>query len=97
MSRTSVKVSIAPDVFRWLYDTSGWHVEEIAKLIDVPEADVRSWCEGTTKPVLPLSKVKQLSTAFKRPLAAFLLSIPPKEETPLPDFRKLPGATNDNA
>ena len=95
MSRSSVQVSIAPDVFRWLCGTSGWHAEEIAKRIEVPEADVRSWCKGTTKPVLPLSKVEQLSAAFKRPLAAFLLSKPPEEITTLPDFRKLPGAKKD--
>jgi Zn-dependent peptidase ImmA (M78 family) len=42
-----------------------------------------------------LSKVEQLSAAFKRPLAAFLLSKPPEEIKSLPDFRKLPGAQGD--
>jgi len=95
MSRTSVQVSIAPDVFRWLCGTSGWHAEEIAKRIEVPEEEVRSWYEGKTKPVLPLTKVEKLSEAFKRPLAAFLLSKPPEEIKTLPDFRKLPGAYGD--
>lgn len=95
MSRTFVEVSIAPDVFRWLCDTSGWPAKEIAKRIEVPEDDVRSWCEGKTKPVLPLTKVEKLSEAFKRPLAAFLLSKPPEEVKSLPDFRKLPGANGD--
>ena len=95
MSRTSVEVSIAPDVFRWLCGTSGWPANDIAKRIEVPEEDVRSWCEGKTKPVLPLTKVEKLSEAFKRPLAAFLLSKPPEEIKSLPDFRKLPGAQGD--
>jgi Zn-dependent peptidase ImmA (M78 family) len=95
MSRASVEVSIAPDVFRWLCGTSGWPAKDIAKRIEVPEEDVRSWCEGKTKPVLPLSKVEQLSSAFKRPLAAFLLSKPPEEIKTIPDFRKLPGAQGD--
>lgn len=95
MSRTSVEVSIAPDVFRWLCGTSGWLANDIAKRIEVPEEDVLSWCEGKTNPVLPLTKVEKLSEAFKRPLAAFLLSKPPEEMKTLPDFRKLPGAQGD--
>lgn len=95
MSRTSVEVSIAPDVFRWLCGTSGWLAKDIAKRIEVPEEDVQNWYEGKTKPVLPLTKVEKLSEAFKRPLAAFLLSKPPEEVKSLPDFRKLPGAHRD--
>ena len=95
MSRPSVEVSIAPDVFRWLCGTSGWLAKDIAKRIEVPEEDVRNWYEGKTKPVLPLTKVEKLSEAFKRPLAAFLLSKPPEEIKTLPDFRKLPGAHGD--
>lgn len=38
---------------------------------------------------------RELSEAFKRPLAAFLLSKPPEEITTLPDFRKLSGAQGD--
>ena len=93
MSRTSVEVSIAPDVFQWLCSTSGWPAKDIAKSIEVSETEVRSWCEGKTKPVLPLSKVERLSVAFKRPLAAFLLSKAPAEPAALPDFRKLPNAS----
>jgi Zn-dependent peptidase ImmA (M78 family) len=95
MSRASVEVSIAPDVFRWLCGTSGWPAKDIARRIEVPEDEVRSWCEGKTKPVLPLTKVEKLSEAFKRPLAAFLLSKPPEEIKTLPDFRKLPDAHGD--
>ncbi|MFA4849227.1 MAG: ImmA/IrrE family metallo-endopeptidase [Methanoregula sp.] len=95
MSRASVEVSISPDVFRWLCGTSGWLAKDIAKRIEVPEEDVRSWYEGKTKPILPLTKVEKLSEAFKRPLAAFLLSKPPEEVKSLPDFRKLPGVHGD--
>lgn len=95
MSRASVEVSIAPDVFRWLCGTSGWLAKDIAKRIEVPEEDVRSWYEGKTTPILPLTKVEKLSEAFRRPLAAFLLSKPPEEIKTLPDFRKLPGAHGD--
>jgi len=95
MSRTSVEVSIAPDVFRWLCGTSGWPAKDIANRIEESEDEVRSWCEGKTKPVLSLTKVEKLAEAFKRPLAAFLLSKPLEEIKTLPDFRKLPGAQGD--
>jgi len=88
MSRSSPNVIIAPDVFQWLCGSSGFTASEISKRIDVSERIVRSWCEGEQKPVIPLTKVEQLSEMFKRPLATFLLA-QPLEEPRLPkDFRR---------
>ncbi|WAC04859.1 MAG: hypothetical protein OS112_10455 [Methanoregula sp.] len=95
MPRTSVQVSIAPDVFRWLCDTSGWRAEEIAQRIGVPENVVRRWWDGHDPVILPLHKVERLSSAFKRPLAAFLLLKVPDEPALLQDFRKLPDMKED--
>lgn len=93
MSRPSVEVTIAPEVFRWLCGNSGWMAGDIAKKIDVPEDTVRKWCEGKIPPSLSLGKVEQLAIAFRRPLATFLLSAPPQEPKLPPDFRKLPGSS----
>jgi Zn-dependent peptidase ImmA (M78 family) len=90
MSRSSPEVTIAPDVFRWLCGSSGFTASEISKRIDVSERIVRSWCEGAQKPVIPLTKVEQLSKMFKRPLAAFLLAHPPEEPNLPKDFRRHP-------
>ena len=95
MPRTSVEVSIASDVFQWLCSTSGWRPEEIAQRIGVPENVVRKWCDGQGPVILPLRKVERLSSAFKRPLAAFLLSKVPDEPALLQDFRKLPEVKED--
>jgi len=95
MSRSSPEITIAPDVFRWLCASSGWKATEIAKKIDIPEDTVRQWCKGELPPSLSLSKVEQLASSFKRPLATFLLPTPPKELKLPPDFRKLPGSSTE--
>jgi len=88
MSHSSPEVVIAPDVFRWLCGSSGFTAADISKKISVSERIVRSWCEGTRKPVVPLTKVEHLAELFKRPLAAFLLSQPPDEPRLPKDFRR---------
>ena len=88
MSRSSPDVVIAPDVFQWLCGNSGYSVSDISKRIEVPERLVKSWCEGARKPVIPLTKVEQLSEMFRRPLAAFLLAHPPREPSLPRDFRR---------
>jgi len=88
MSHSSPGVVIAPDVFRWLCGSSGFTAADISKKISVSERIVRSWCEGTQKPVVPLTKVEHLAELFKRPLAAFLLSHPPDEPRLPKDFRR---------
>ena len=92
MSHSSPNVVIAPDVFQWLCGSSGFTASDISKKIDVSERIVRSWCDGVQKPVIPLTKVEQLSDLFKRPLAAFLLSQPPEEPGLPKDFRRHPDA-----
>ena len=90
MPRSSPDVVIVPDVFQWLCGTSGFAPSDISRKISVSERIVKSWCDGAQKPVLPLSKVEQLSEMFKRPLAAFLLSEPPEEPGLPKDFRRHP-------
>jgi len=88
MSRSSPDVIISPDVFQWLCGSSGFTVSDISKRIDVSERIVRSWYDGVQKPVIPLTKVEQLSEMFKRPLAAFLLAHPLEESNLPKDFRR---------
>jgi len=95
MSRSSPEVVIAPDVFRWLCGSSGFTATDISKKIGISERTVRSWCEGSKKPVVPLTKVEHLAELFKRPLAAFLLSHPPEEPRLPRDFRRHQGAEPD--
>ncbi|MBA3044860.1 MAG: XRE family transcriptional regulator [Candidatus Thermoplasmatota archaeon] len=88
MSRT-LKVEVDPKVFKWLRESAGWTKEEVAKRLGTSIEVVEAIEARERQPTL--RQLKELSNAYKRPLAAFLLS-KPLEEPPLPkDYRMLPG------
>jgi len=83
---------VDPKVFRWLRESSGWTREEVAKRLGVRVELVEAIEAGSRQPTL--RQLKELSNAYKRPLATFLLS-EPLAEPPLPkDYRMLPGRTD---
>ena len=85
----SLKVDVNPKVFKWLRESSGWSIEDIAKRLKSNIEIVEAIEKGERQPTL--RQLKELSNAYKRPLASFLLSEPIKER-PLPkDYRMLPG------
>lgn len=84
----SLKVEVKPVVFHWLRTSSGWSAKDVAKRLKTSVEIVEAIEAGKRQPTL--RQLKELSKAFKRPLASFLLSEPVKEE-PLPkDYRMLP-------
>lgn len=84
----SITVEINPEVLKWLRESSGWTFEDVSKRLKTNVEAVKEFELGTKRPTL--RQLKELSLAFNRPLAAFLLS-KPKEEKPLPkDYRMLP-------
>jgi Zn-dependent peptidase ImmA (M78 family) len=91
MSR-SLKVEVNPQVFKWLRVSSGWSIEDVSKRLKTSIEVVESIEKGERHPTL--RQLKELSNAYKRPLAAFLLS-KPLDEPPLPkDYRMLPDKKN---
>ncbi|HHD16176.1 MAG TPA: ImmA/IrrE family metallo-endopeptidase [Euryarchaeota archaeon] len=83
----SLRVSVEPMVFKWLRESSGWTVEEVAKRLKTSVEVVEGIEAGERQPTL--RQLRELSNAYKRPLASFLLSEPVKE-APLPkDYRML--------
>jgi len=84
----SITVEIEPEVLKWLRESSGWKIEEVAKRVNTTAEAVAEFESGKKSPTL--KQLKILSASFKRPLASFFLS-KPKEEKPLPkDYRFLP-------
>ena len=76
---------INPVVFRWLRGSSGWTISDVAKRLNTSDAVILAIEAGERKPTL--RQLKELTTAFRRPLAAFFLP-QPKVEKPLPkDYR----------
>jgi len=85
----SIRTEVKPEVFRWLRVSAGWTVEDVSKRLKTSVEAIKAFESGEKAPTL--RQLKELSQAYKRPLAAFLLSKPIKEK-PLPeDYRMLPG------
>lgn len=88
----SLIVPVEPKVLRWLRESSGWSVEEASKKLKITANVMRDLESGKTHTTL--RQLKDLSSAYKYPLASFFLS-EPKEQKPLPkDYRMLPHIKN---
>lgn len=84
----SVKVEVDPEVFKWLRVSAGWTLEDVSKRLKTSAEIVERIEAGERNPTL--RQLTVLSRAYRRPIAAFLLS-EPKEEKPKPkDYRMLP-------
>lgn len=86
MSR-SIKTEVNPQVFKWLRESAAWTSEDVSKRLKTSVEAVEAIESGEKAPML--RQLRELSTAYKRPLAAFLLSEPVKEKPKPKDFRKL--------
>jgi Zn-dependent peptidase ImmA (M78 family)/DNA-binding transcriptional regulator YiaG len=87
MSR-SIKTEVNPQVFKWLRESAAWTSEDVSKRLKTSVGAVEAIESGEKAPML--RQLRELSTAYKRPLAAFLLSEPVKEKPKPKDFRMLP-------
>ena len=83
-ARTPV-AETSPDTMKWVVETGGLEIPEIAKRLHVDESDVQGWLERKSR--ISVAKLKKLSTYAKRPLAVFLLDDPPPVPT-VPDYRR---------
>ncbi len=92
MPKKTIQIEVNPTVFKWLRESAGWTNEDISKRLKTSVEIVKKFELGEDKPTL--RQLEELSKAYKRPLAAFLLS-KPKEEKPKPkDYRMLPEKVN---
>lgn len=84
----SLKVDVNPIVFKWLRKRSGWPREDVSNRLRTSVDVIKAIEQGERRPTL--RQLKELSKAYKIPLATFLLS-EPLDEPPLPkDYRMLP-------
>ncbi len=87
MPRT-LRIEVESGVFSWLRERCGWSVDEVAKRLRTSPEIVAAIETGERNPTL--RQLKELSKAYKVPLASFLLT-EPIPEPPLPkDYRMLP-------
>ena len=78
-----------PKLLVWARESVGLSIEEVALKIKKDAETIIKWETGEAKPTV--AKLRDLARIYKRPLAIFYLSKPPKSFKPLNDYRRLLG------
>jgi len=91
---TRTRALINPEVLRWARENTGLSVEEAAKKADVKAEKLAAWEAGEDRPSIP--QLRHLARVFRRPIAIFYLSKPPRTFMPMHDYRRLPGIVAGN-
>lgn len=86
---TRVEALVKSELLVWGREDAGYTLEEAAKKLSVSPERLSSWERGETKPTI--IQLRKIARAYKRPLAVFFLSRPPKKFQAMHDFRRLPG------
>lgn len=89
MARTP-KALVKPDMLRWARESIGLSREKAGKSAGVSADRVRDWEASDNDAAPSIAQLRQLANAYKRPLAVFFLSEPPRDFDALRDFRRLP-------
>ncbi len=81
----SVTVPVNPRVMRWARESVGIGRQEAADRLSVNVALVEAWEDGAEHPTF--ASQRELSTFYRRPMAALLLTELPKDPPAPADFR----------
>lgn len=84
----SRKVEVDITVFQWLRESSGWSIEDVSKRLGTSPEAIQDIESGGRMPTL--WQLRELSKAYKRPLASFFLSEPMREPQLPEDYRTIP-------
>lgn len=85
----SIDALVTPSVMEWARKKAGYDIPGAASKIGRPEEDIMQWESGELRPTL--AQARKAAEVYRRSLAVFYLSDPPKELPTLRDFRHLPG------
>src|SRR5437588_11895942 len=87
----SIPALVQPALLIWAREQAGLSVEDAASKADIAVAVLQEWENGQDRPSIP--QLRKLGEVYKRPLAVFFLSAPPKGFDAQREFRRLPGLT----
>lgn len=79
---------VAPEVLRWAREGALFAPEDAARRIGVSPETLAAWEVGEKRATL--AQLREAATAYRQPMATFLLATPPPEPTALVAFRTLP-------
>jgi Zn-dependent peptidase ImmA (M78 family)/transcriptional regulator with XRE-family HTH domain len=80
------KAIITAAVLKWARETARITVEQASARAGVAVQKVQDWEQGVDQPTIRQAKL--LAELYKRPFALFMLPAPPRDFTPLRDFRR---------
>jgi Zn-dependent peptidase ImmA (M78 family)/transcriptional regulator with XRE-family HTH domain len=86
LSDSAVEALATPPVLSWARQASGLSLEEAAEKSRLDESFLAECEAGTTK--LTLHQLRDLARIYKRPLGIFYLPEPPRDYSPVVDFRR---------
>lgn len=86
-----VDALVEPKLLVWARESLNLDIDTVARKIHVKLEKLQLWESGQTKP--SIVQFKKLAHLYKRPLAVFYLSSPPKDFDALHDFRKIAEAS----
>jgi len=84
-----IEAFVKPELLVWARESAALTIEEVARKIRVKPDRLESWEKGERRPTV--KQLRKLGGVYKRPLAVFFLSQPPKKFQAMHDFRRLPG------
>ncbi len=87
MPRTPIAL-VRPDLLVWARESIGFTVEEAAAKLRQPAERLLAWESGAGRPTI--AQLRTAASVYKRPLAVFYLSEPPRTFQVMRDFRRLP-------
>jgi Zn-dependent peptidase ImmA (M78 family)/transcriptional regulator with XRE-family HTH domain len=91
----SAEALVRPELLVWAREDAGLSLEEAARKISVNPDRVAAWESGEARPTI--AQLRKAATAYKRPLAVFFLSRPPKKFQAMHDFRRFAGSARQES
>jgi Zn-dependent peptidase ImmA (M78 family) len=82
---SSIRAKIKPTLLVWARETMNFTVEAAARKMNVSPDRLRQWESGENAPTIP--QLRSAARVYKRPLAVFYLTEPPRTFDALRDYR----------
>jgi len=75
---------VTPELLHWARETAGFNINDAAHRIGRSADDIQAWENGSKRPTL--TQARKAAKVYKRPLAVFYMTEPPKDFSTLRDF-----------
>jgi len=84
-----VDALIEPELLVWARTSAALTLQQAAKKLPVKSERLEGWESGHGHPTI--KQLRKLASVYKRPIAVFYLPEPPKDFSPMRDFRRFSG------